>query len=116
MPQPNTYGQYGFAGYGAFPNQTSAAPGAPGAASPGMPQPTGAVGAGLGLTGAGQPGADLTGVAAAQTAPNQWAATDPNAYYSNYWGGKYKYLLVYHLIFNPSYRLLWCSRHCSAVR
>jgi len=77
MPQPNTYGQYGFAGYPA---------GTPGAGSPGMPQA--APGGGLGLTGTGQQGgADPN---AAQAGQQQWpAGTDPSAYYSNYWGGYY---------------------------
>ncbi|THU94864.1 polyadenylate-binding protein [Dendrothele bispora CBS 962.96] len=82
MPQPNTYGQYGFGGYGGFPNQAGAAAGATG-----MPQPaTGA--AGLGITaGAQQPGADPS-AAAGQATQAQWAGADPNSYYSNYWGGK----------------------------
>ncbi|KAK7463805.1 E3 ubiquitin-protein ligase pub1 [Stygiomarasmius scandens] len=83
MPQPNTYGQYGFGGYGGFPNQAGAAAGATG-----MPQPaTGA--AGLGITaGAQQPGADPN-AAAGQATQAQWAGADPNSYYSNYWGGYY---------------------------
>jgi len=92
IPQPNTYGQYGFGGYGGFPNQAGGTPGAPGPGSPGMPQPTGAGGAGLGLTaGAQQPGADPNAAAAAagQAGQAQWGATDPSSYYSNYWGGYY---------------------------
>jgi nucleolysin TIA-1/TIAR len=56
-----------------------------------MPQPTGAGGAGLGLTaGAQQPGADPNAAAAAagQAGQAQWGATDPSSYYSNYWGGE----------------------------
>ena len=85
MPQPNTYGQYGFAGYGGFPNQAAGAgAGAPGAT--GMPQPAAAA-AGLGLAGAGQqPGADPN-AAAGQAGQAQWAGADPSSYYSNYWGG-----------------------------
>ncbi|KAG8219985.1 polyadenylate-binding protein [Butyriboletus roseoflavus] len=53
MPQPNTYGQYGFGAYTGFPNQPG---GAANPASPGMPQAAaGAVGTGLG---ASQPGCD----------------------------------------------------------
>lgn len=86
MPQPTSYGQYGFSGYGGFPNQAPGA-GAPGPGSPGMPQPT-AVGAGLGLTaGAQQPGVDPN-AAAGQAGQAQWGGADPNSYYSNYWGGK----------------------------
>lgn len=85
MPQPNTFGQYGFGGYGGYPNQAGAA-GAAGAT--GMPQPaTGA--AGLGITaGAQQPGADPN-AAAGQATQAQWAGADPSSYYSNYWGGYY---------------------------
>ncbi|KAF8649736.1 hypothetical protein AX16_005507 [Volvariella volvacea WC 439] len=69
MPQPNAYGQYGFAGYGAFPNQPAGTASAPGAASPGT---------------------DLSaGGGTSQAAQNPWAAADPNSYYSNYWGGYY---------------------------
>jgi len=82
MPQPNTFGQYAYGGYGGFPNQAAGTPGAGGAG--GMPQPTGA-GAGLGLAPGGQaPGADAGG----QAGQAQWAA-DPSSYYSNYWGGYY---------------------------
>ncbi|KAG1715649.1 hypothetical protein ID866_1531 [Astraeus odoratus] len=86
MPQPNTYGQYGFGAYGGFPNQAG---GAANPASPGMPQPgAGAVGTGLG---AGQPGtADPTAAAGAGAGTQaQWPTGDPNSYYSNYWGGYY---------------------------
>jgi len=90
MPQPNTYGQYGFAGYGGFPTQGSAAPGAPGPGSPGMPQAAGGAGPGLGLGAAGQQPGDLGGApGATQAAQAQWGAADPNTYYSNYWGGYY---------------------------
>jgi nucleolysin TIA-1/TIAR len=68
-PQPNTYGQYGFGSY----------PASPGGAAPGMPQP--AAGAAAGQT---APGADVGAVG--QAAQAQWAS-DPNSYYSNYWGG-----------------------------
>jgi len=91
MPQPNTYGQYGFGGYGGFPNQATA--GSPGATAPGMPQPATA-GASAGL-GAGQaaPGPDPAAAAAAAAAAGQgpqaqWSGGDPNSYYSNYWSGK----------------------------
>lgn len=88
MPQPNTYGQYGFGAYGAFPNQGAAAPGAGGAGSPGM-QPTGAGGPGLGIgAGAQQPGADPN-AAVSQAGQAQWGGADPSSYYSNYWGGYY---------------------------
>ncbi|KAJ3736989.1 hypothetical protein DFJ43DRAFT_391420 [Lentinula guzmanii] len=85
MPQPNTFGQYAYGGYGGFPNQAAGTPGggAPGAG--GMPQPATA-GGGLGLVpGAQAPGADA---AAGQAGQAQWAA-DPSSYYSNYWGGYY---------------------------
>ena len=86
MPQPNTYGQYGFAGYGGFPNQGAGAAGSPVSAAPGMPQPGGA-GAGSNV-GVGQAagGADAA-AAAGQGGQGQWPAGDPNSYYSNYWGG-----------------------------
>lgn len=88
MPQPNTYGQYGFAGYGGFPNQGAGAAGSPVSAAPGMPQP-GAAGAGSNV-GVGQAagGADAA-AAAGQGGQGQWPAGDPNSYYSNYWGGYY---------------------------
>ena len=74
MPQPNTYGQYGFNAYG----------GTPAAGAPGMPSPTGAAGA-IGMGAAGQAGnADPT-AAAGQAAQGQW----PSDYYSNYWGGEH---------------------------
>ena len=79
MPQPTQYGQYGFGGYA----------GAPGAPAPGMPQ-AGATG-GLGLGVGQQPGADLSAAAAGQAAQAQWGNTDPNSYYSNYWGGEYSF-------------------------
>lgn len=94
MPQPNTYGQYGFGAYGGFPNQTGT-PGAPGPGSPGMPQAATAPGNGLGLTaGAAQPGADPNAAAAAagQAGQAQWGGADPNSYYSNYWGGALLFL------------------------
>lgn len=74
IPQPNTYGQFGYGGYA----------GAPGTASPGMPQA--APGAGLGLGAVGQQGATDPNAAAGQ-AQGQWPTGDPNSYYSNYWGG-----------------------------
>jgi hypothetical protein len=77
MPQPNTYSQYGFSGYPS---------GAPGAGSPGMPQ---AAPSGLGLTPPAPQGAADPNAAATPGAQQQWpAGADPNAYYSNYWGGK----------------------------
>ncbi|KNZ73506.1 Nucleolysin TIAR [Termitomyces sp. J132] len=93
MPQPSSYGQYGFGAYGAFPAQGTAAPGGAGPGSPGMPQPAGGAAAGLGITaGAQQPGADPNAAAAAaaagQAGQPQWGAADPS-YYSNYWGGYY---------------------------
>ncbi|RDX56054.1 RNA-binding domain-containing protein [Polyporus arcularius HHB13444] len=78
MPQPNTYGQYGFGAYGGFPNQAPGA-GAPGAAAPGMASPV-APSAVMSLGAAGAPG----DAAAAQ---GQWPGADPSSYYSNYWGG-----------------------------
>jgi nucleolysin TIA-1/TIAR len=109
MPQPNTYGQYpGFGGYA----------GAPGTASPGMPQAaSGAPGAaGLGLGAVGQPGAaDPNAAAAAGQAQGQWAGADPNSYYSNYWGGKFLVLLGGHFIdVMPRPRVLWTTTHRSA--
>lgn len=85
MPQPNTYGQYGFGAYAGFPNQPA---GGANPASPGMAQAApGAVGSGLG---ASQPGATDPSVAgaAAPGAQAQWPTGDPSSYYSNYWGGK----------------------------
>ncbi|PCH33478.1 hypothetical protein WOLCODRAFT_86791 [Wolfiporia cocos MD-104 SS10] len=80
MPQPNTYGQYGFGAYGGFPNQAAGA-GAPGAAA-GMGSPVaGAAGMAVGA-GAADPAA-----AAGQAAQGQWAGGDPSSYYNNYWGG-----------------------------
>jgi hypothetical protein len=70
VPQPGTYGQYGFGAY----------PASPGGAAAGMPQP--AAGAAAGQT---APGADVGVVG--QAAPAQWTG-DPSSYYSNYWGGK----------------------------
>lgn len=82
IPQPNTYGQYGFGAYGGFPNQAG---GAANPASPGMPQPgAGAIGTGIG---AGQPGAGDPAAGAAGGQP-QWPTGDPSSYYSNYWGGE----------------------------
>lgn len=88
MPQPNTYGQYGFGAYPGFPGQAAGQPGAPGATSPGMPQPA-AGGAALGLTGAPQQGVPDPNAAAGQAGQAQWGGADPNSYYSNYWGGYY---------------------------
>lgn len=84
MPQPNTYGQYGYPGFAGFPGQ--AAGGA--AASPGMPQANTAPG-GLGLPAGTQPAA-IDPAAAGQAAQGQWG-NDP-AYYANYWGGTYLFL------------------------
>lgn len=84
MPQPNTFGQYAYGGYGGFPNQAAGTPGAGAPGAGGMPQPA-AGAAGLGLAPGGQaPGADAA--AAGQAGQAQWAA-DPSSYYSNYWGG-----------------------------
>ena len=70
VPQPGTYGQYGFGAY----------PASPGGAAAGMPQA--AAGAAAGQT---APGADVGAVG--QAAQAQWTG-DPSSYYSNYWGGK----------------------------
>ncbi|KZT06792.1 uncharacterized protein LAESUDRAFT_736681 [Laetiporus sulphureus 93-53] len=89
MPQPNTYGQYGFGAYGGFPNQ--AATGTPGGAAAGMGSPVaGTAGMAIGA-GASTGGADpaAAAAAAAQAATGQWAGADPSQYYSNYWGGYY---------------------------
>ncbi|KAI0082208.1 RNA-binding domain-containing protein [Panus rudis PR-1116 ss-1] len=67
MPQPNTYGQYGFA--------------APGLASPAAPAATAAIGMGAGA----QAGAADPTAAAGQAAQGQWSTND----YYNYWGGYY---------------------------
>lgn len=75
MPQPNTYGQYGFGAYAATPG-----------AAPGMPSPaTGTAPTAIAM-GAGQAAADPS-AAAGQAAQGQWAGADAN-YYQNYWGGK----------------------------
>lgn len=88
MPQPNQY-QFGFNTYGPFPSQGAAAPGAAGAGTPGIPQPAGAAGTGLGVgTGAQQPGGDPNAAATGQVTQAQWTGADPS-YYSNYWGGYY---------------------------
>ncbi|EPT04163.1 hypothetical protein FOMPIDRAFT_1027958 [Fomitopsis schrenkii] len=81
MPQPNTYGQYGFGGYGGFPNQAGAT-GTPGAGATGMGSPVAAAAA-MGM-GGGATAADPS----ASAAQGQWGGADPNSYYSNYWGGK----------------------------
>lgn len=82
MPQPTSYGSYGFGGYSGFPGQ---APGTPGAAT-GSP---GGGTAGMTMPGAAQPGADPAAAAAAAAGGQQWGG-DPNSYYSaNYWGGYY---------------------------
>ncbi|PPQ95647.1 hypothetical protein CVT26_008676 [Gymnopilus dilepis] len=87
MPQPTTYGQYGFGTYAGFPGQAAAAPGAAGPGSPGMPQAANAGAAGLGLNVSGQqPTGDPNAAAGAQASQPQWGTADPN-YYSNYWGG-----------------------------
>jgi nucleolysin TIA-1/TIAR len=90
IPQPNSYGQYGFGAYGGFPAQGASAQGAAGPGSPGMGQPAAGGGAGLGLTTGGQqPGADPNAAAiAGQPGQAQWGGADPNSYYSNYWGGQ----------------------------
>jgi len=90
LPQPNSYGQYGFGGYGGFPNQGATAAGAPTPGTSGMQQPSsaGVAGGGLVGTGAQQPGADPN-AAAGQGGQAQWGGADPNSYYSNYWGGYY---------------------------
>jgi len=85
MPQPNTYGQYGFGAYPGFPGQAAGQPGAPGATSPGMPQPT-TGGTALGLTGAPQQGVPDPNTSAGQAGQAQWSSADPNSYY-NFWGG-----------------------------
>jgi len=77
MPQPNTYGQYGFGAYG----------GTPTAGAPGMPSPTTATAA-IGMAVA-QPGAADPAAAASQAAQAQWGSADPSSYYSNYWSGYY---------------------------
>src|ERR1700722_1789427 len=92
MPQPNTYGQYGFGGYGGFPNQAAGGgTGAPGAGNAAMPQQSAPNNAGgsLGMGGGvGQAGADPNVAAiGGQPSQAQWATADPNSYYSNYWGG-----------------------------
>ncbi|KAH8100578.1 hypothetical protein BXZ70DRAFT_1008077 [Cristinia sonorae] len=68
MPQPNTYGQYGFA-------------------APGLPSPATATAGAMGMGAAAQAGATDPNVAAGQAAQGQWAS-DPS-YYSNFWGGYY---------------------------
>ncbi|KAK2461752.1 hypothetical protein APHAL10511_006215 [Amanita phalloides] len=86
MPQPNTYGQYGFGAYPGFPGQAGATGGAP--TSPGMSQSATTAGAGLGLTAGAQQGTSDPTAAVSQASQAQWASADPN-YYSNYWGGYY---------------------------
>ncbi|QRV76735.1 RNA recognition motif protein [Ceratobasidium sp. AG-Ba] len=85
MPQPNAYGQYGFGGtgYSGFPNgQGNVAPGA------GMPQPNPAQsGAGMALGGQGAGDSSMGGQG--NQAAGQWGASDPNAFYQQYWGGYY---------------------------
>lgn len=103
MPQPNTYGQYGFGAYGGFPNQAGAA-GAPGATAPGMASPV-AANAVMGL-GAGQAPTDAT--AASQAAQGQWPGADPSSYYSNYWGGTLAHAVPSVLsLLTSRTRLLW---------
>jgi hypothetical protein len=86
MPQPNAYAQYGFggAGYGGFPNGQSSVPGV----GAGMPQPNPAqAGAGMALGGQGIGDNSMAGQG--NTAPGQWGASDPSAFYQQqYWGGK----------------------------
>jgi len=72
VPQPGTYGQYGFGAY----------PASPGGAAPGIPQAT--AGSAAGQT---APGAEVGAVG--QPAQAQWTG-DPSSYYSNYWGGYYQ--------------------------
>ena len=86
MPQPNTYGQYGFGAYGAFPNQAAAGTGA---AAPGMPSPV-APTAAMGM------GAAQTPVDATAQAAGQWGSADPSSYYSNYWGGEHSAVVASH--------------------
>ena len=88
MPQPNTYGQYGFGAYGGFPSQAGAT-GSPAAAS-GLGSPV-AGAAAMGM-GAGAAGADPS--VAAGAAQAQWGGADPNSYYSNYWGGEFWWLPI----------------------
>jgi len=85
MPQPNTYGQYGFGAYGGFPNQAGAT-GTPGGAASSMGSPV-AGAAAMGM-GAGAAAADPS-VVAGGAGQAQWGGADPNSYYSNYWGGYY---------------------------
>jgi len=87
IPQPSSYGQYGFGAYPGFPGQGGATGGAP--TSPGMPQGATVAGAGLGLAAGGQQGAADASAAAGQASQAQWANADPSSYYSNYWGGYY---------------------------
>ena len=55
---------------------------APGLDSPATTTVPGAMGLGA------QGGATDPNAAAGQTTQGQWAGTDPNSYYSNYWGGR----------------------------
>ena len=87
MPQPNTYGQYGFGGYGGFPKKAATAA-SPGGAAPGMTSPASAT-VGMGMGAGAQTGAVDPSAATGQAAQGQWAGADPNSYYSNYWGGKF---------------------------
>ena len=81
MPQPNTYGQYGFGAYATTPG-----------AAPGMPAPAGsAAGGSMAMTVAGQAGAadpNAAAAAAGQAGQGQWSGADASSYYSNYWGGE----------------------------
>jgi len=87
MPQPSSYGQYGFGGYAGFPGQTAGAPGAAG--SPGMPQAANAGAPGSSLAvGTQQLSGDPNSIGGSQGGQAQWGS-DPNSYYSNYWGGYY---------------------------
>lgn len=85
MPQPATYGQYGFGGYTGFPNPAGT-PGAGGPGTPGIGAPAAGTAGSLGLAGAQQPGADPN-AAASQAGQAQWGGADPSSYYQNYWGG-----------------------------
>lgn len=75
MPQPNTYGQYGFGAYATTPG-----------GNPGMPSPgTGNAAAGIGMPTAQAGATDPS--AAGQAAQGQWGSADAASYYQNYWGG-----------------------------
>ena len=73
MPQPNTYGQYGFGAYS----------GAPATTAPGMPSPPAAT-TSIGMAPA--PSAADPAAATSQVTANQWGGTDPSYY--PYWNGE----------------------------